>query len=165
MADEMRCWPPRPILIWSNRLTLSPTSQLLQPRVSFHVTVYCRGLQTLVQSQRPSSAEKIGHLPLVGEIRGHGLFWAVDLVLDKDLRKPCPLEANFPSEVFTSALRRGVNILGNLGHTGTYQVGHVLACPPYIATEEDIEQIANFVKDAIFETSESFCVMALSQWQ
>jgi len=98
----------------------------------------------------------IGPLPLVGDIRGRGLFWAVEFVLDKTTKEPFPFEANFSNKVVASALKRGVNILGNLGHTGTYQVDHVLVCPPYIATEGDIEQIVTLVKDAIVETSEQF---------
>jgi adenosylmethionine-8-amino-7-oxononanoate aminotransferase len=99
---------------------------------------------------------EIGPLPLVGDIRGRGLFWAVEFVLDKETRKAFPIEASFSSKVVASALKRGVNILGNLGHTGTYQVDHVLVCPPYIVTEEDIQQIVTLVKDAIVETSGPF---------
>jgi adenosylmethionine-8-amino-7-oxononanoate aminotransferase len=99
---------------------------------------------------------EIEPLPMVGDIRGRGLFWAVEFVLHKNTKKPFPLEANFSNKVVASALRRGVNILGNLGHTGTYQVDHVLVCPPYIVTEGDIDQIVALVKDAIVEISEPF---------
>lgn len=100
--------------------------------------------------------KEIGPLPLVGDIRGRGLFWAVEFVLDKTEKKPFSLENNFSNKVVASALKRGVNILGNLGHTGTYQIDHVLVCPPYISTEADIEQIVALVKEAIVETSGSF---------
>lgn len=99
---------------------------------------------------------EIGPLPLVGDIRGRGLFWAVEFVLDKTEKKPFSIENNFSNKVVASALKRGVNILGNLGHTGTYQIDHVLVCPPYISTEEDIEQIVGLVKEAIVETSGPF---------
>ncbi|KAJ5338601.1 hypothetical protein N7452_005329 [Penicillium brevicompactum] len=99
---------------------------------------------------------EIGPLPLVGDIRGRGLFWAVEFVLDKTEKKPFSIESNFSNKVVASALKRGVNILGNLGHTGTYQIDHVLVCPPYISTEEDIEQIVGLVKEAIVETSGPF---------
>lgn len=35
--------------------------------------------------------EKVGPLPLVGHIRGRGLFWAVEFVLDKKAKTPFPL--------------------------------------------------------------------------
>ncbi|KAJ5341449.1 hypothetical protein N7541_010573 [Penicillium brevicompactum] len=100
--------------------------------------------------------KQIGPLSLVGDIRGRGLFWAVEFVLDKTEKKPFCIENNFSNKVVASALKRGVNILGNLGHTGTYQIDHVLVCPPYISTEEDIEQIVGLVKEAIVETSGPF---------
>ncbi|KAJ5758110.1 uncharacterized protein N7511_006804 [Penicillium nucicola] len=99
---------------------------------------------------------EIGPLPLVGDIRGRGLFWAVEFVLDKKAKTAFPLEANFSNKIVANALKRGVNILGNLGHTGTYQVDHILVCPPYITTEEELEQIVRLVKDAIVETSLEF---------
>ncbi|KAJ5326590.1 putative Alanine-glyoxylate aminotransferase AGT2 [Penicillium brevicompactum] len=99
---------------------------------------------------------EIGPLPLVGDIRGRGLFWAVEFVLDTTEKKPFSIQNNFSNKVVASALKRGVNILGNLGHTGTYQIDHVLVCPPYISTEEDIEQIVGLVKEAIVETSRPF---------
>jgi adenosylmethionine-8-amino-7-oxononanoate aminotransferase len=99
---------------------------------------------------------EIGPLPLVGDIRGRGLFWAVEFVIDKKAKTSFPLEANFSNKVVANALKRGVNILGNLGHTGTYQVDHILVCPPYITTEEELEKIVALVKGAIVETSLSF---------
>ncbi|KAJ6080315.1 hypothetical protein N7467_010068 [Penicillium canescens] len=99
---------------------------------------------------------EIGPLPLVGDIRGRGLFWAVEFVIDKKAKTSFPLEANISNKVVANALKRGVNILGNLGHTGTYQVNHILVCPPYITTEEELEKIVALVKGAIVETSQSF---------
>lgn len=55
-----------------------------------------------------------------------------------------------------NALKVGLNILGNLGHTGTYQVDHVLVCPPYTSTESDIEEIVSLFRLAVIETSRPF---------
>ena len=49
-----------------------------------------------------------------------------------------------------------MNILGNLGVTGEYQVDHVLVCPPYIVTDRELEDIISRLKTAIVKTSQSF---------
>ncbi|GMG38161.1 unnamed protein product [Aspergillus oryzae] len=70
--------------------------------------------------------KEIGPLPLVGDIRGRGLFWAVEFVLDKKAKTLFPCPVKFCSQVVKKSLDMGLNILGNLGHTGKYQVDHIL---------------------------------------
>lgn len=100
--------------------------------------------------------EKIGPLPFVGDIRGRGLFWAVEFVADKQSKTPFTPEADFSNTIVRNALKNGLNILGNLGHTGRYYIDHVIICPPYIVTESDLEQIVSLLRDAIIETSRPF---------
>ncbi|KAL5360766.1 pyridoxal phosphate-dependent transferase [Aspergillus floccosus] len=100
--------------------------------------------------------EQIGPLPLVGDIRGRGLFWAIEFVQDKRLKTTFPPEANFCNQVVKHSLALGLNILGNLGHTGKYQVDHVLVCPPYIVTDSELDQIVSLFKTAIIKASRGF---------
>ncbi|KAJ5358446.1 uncharacterized protein N7496_010859 [Penicillium cataractarum] len=101
-------------------------------------------------------SEEIGPLPLVGDIRGRGLFWAVEFVLDKNSKTAFSPKDNFCGKVVKNALSSGLNILGNLGHTGEYQVDHVLVCPPYITTDAELENIVSILKAAVLETSHPF---------
>ncbi|KAL4874306.1 pyridoxal phosphate-dependent transferase [Aspergillus karnatakaensis] len=100
--------------------------------------------------------QEIGPLPLVGDIRGRGLFWAIEFVQNKELRTPFAAKVDFCTQVVRHSLDMGLNILGNLGHTGEYQVDHVLVCPPYIVTEEELEEIVGLLKAAIVKTSQPF---------
>ncbi|KAJ5618758.1 secondary metabolism biosynthetic enzyme [Penicillium lagena] len=100
--------------------------------------------------------KEIGPLPLVGDIRGRGLFWAVEFVLDKDLKTAFSPEINFCTQVVKHSLDMGLNILGNLGHTGEYQVDHVLVCPPYTVTDSELEEIVSLLRAAIVKTSQPF---------
>ncbi|KAH8423034.1 uncharacterized protein LDX57_000790 [Aspergillus melleus] len=106
-------------------------------------------LETLLRTE-------ISPLPLVGDIRGRGLFWAVEFVLNKDLKTPFPIEANFCSQVVKNSMKMGLNILGNLGHTGQYQVDHILVCPPYTVEDWELEKIVAILEAAIIETSQPF---------
>ncbi len=50
----------------------------------------------------------------------------------------------------------GLNILSNLGRIRKFQVDHVLVCPPYIVTDEGLEEIISPLKSAIVKTSRPF---------
>ncbi|KAI9039058.1 uncharacterized protein KD926_010043 [Aspergillus affinis] len=99
---------------------------------------------------------EIGPLPLIVDIRGRGLFWAVEFVLNKDLKTRFPVEASLCSQVVKNSLKMGLNILGNLGHTGQYQVDHILVCPPYTVGDGELEEIVAILKAAIIETGQPF---------
>jgi adenosylmethionine-8-amino-7-oxononanoate aminotransferase len=98
--------------------------------------------------------KEIGPLPLVGDIRGRGLFWAIEFVLDTKSKTAFSPEYNFCGKVVKNALSLGLNLLGNLGHTGEYQVDHVLVCPPYITTDAELQDIISLLKAAILKTSQ-----------
>ncbi|KAK6831752.1 hypothetical protein RU639_002547 [Aspergillus parasiticus] len=100
--------------------------------------------------------EEIGPLSLVGDIRGRGLFWAVEFALDKKAKTPFPGQVKFCSQVVKKSLDMGLNILGNLGHPGKYQVDHILVCPPYTVTDSELGDIISLLKIAIIETSRPF---------
>lgn len=96
---------------------------------------------------------EISCLPLVGDVRGNGLFWAVEFMLDGPSRIPMPREVKFCDRVVDRALELGLNILGNLGVTGEVYVDHVIICPPYIVKEEELRAIVKLLAHAIGEVT------------
>lgn len=93
--------------------------------------------------------QEIGHLPYVGNIRGRGLFWAVEFMLDPITKTPFAVEHNFSNRIVEVAAELGLNILGNLGKTGLYDVELVIISPPYIVTEMEIKAVVQLLKTAI----------------
>lgn len=100
--------------------------------------------------------KEIGSLPLVGDIRGRGLFWAIEFVLDKNTKTGFSPKYDFCGKVVKNARGMGLNLLGNLGQTGEYQVDHVLVCPPYTTTDAELEEIVSLLRAAILKTSQPF---------
>lgn len=93
--------------------------------------------------------EQILPLPLVGNVRGRGLFWSIEFMLNGDRRIPMPQEAKFGASIVQTSLELGLNILGNLGDTGAVYVDHVIISPPYIVTERELQEIVRILKEAI----------------
>ena len=77
--------------------------------------------------------------PVVGEVRGSGVFWAVELVADRDTREPLPAERM--SAIRRRCLEQGllVTVAGNRIHV----------VPPCIITAEEAEQGLDILVAAI----------------
>lgn len=100
--------------------------------------------------------EQVDTLPFVGDIRGRGLFWAVEFMANPATKHPFSLASNFSNRIVDTAMEMGLNILGNLGKTGEYDVEFVITSPPYIVTETEIRQIVRMLKEAILSVSREY---------
>lgn len=92
---------------------------------------------------------ELGGLNFVGDIRGRGLFWAVEFMQDPQTRTPFPIDAMFCNKVVHVALDLGLNILGNLGQTGAVHIEHVIMSPPYIVTSPELRRMVAILRTAI----------------
>jgi len=91
----------------------------------------------------------IGSLGHVGDIRGRGLFWAVEFVQDRQSKTPFPASWGLYHRIVDKSLDLGLNILGNLGQTGEVHVDHVIISPPYMVTESELERMVGILREAI----------------
>ena len=92
---------------------------------------------------------QLAESPFVADVRGRGLFYAVEFMLNPASRRPFDRDANYSNRVVEAARSLGLNILGNLGDTGEYHVEHVILSPPYIVNAEEIKEIVRRLKAAI----------------
>lgn len=99
---------------------------------------------------------ELGDLELVADIRGRGLFWAVEFMKDKKRKLPFPPDAKFCNRVVDRALDLGLNVLGNLGITGDVHVEHVIISPPYVVTEAELRRMVGILKNAIQHVSRDY---------
>jgi adenosylmethionine-8-amino-7-oxononanoate aminotransferase len=99
---------------------------------------------------------ELAGLQFVGDIRGRGLFWAIEFVADTEAVVPFDPAWHFSDRIVDAARDLGLNILGNLGKTGEIDVEHVIVCPPYIVTEAEICKIVALLKNAVLRVSREY---------
>jgi adenosylmethionine-8-amino-7-oxononanoate aminotransferase len=85
--------------------------------------------------------EEMAGLPYVGNVRGRGLFWAVEFMLDPVKKTPFQVKDNFSNRIVEVAVQLGLNVLGNIGKTGDIDVELIIISPPYIVNKEEIREI------------------------
>ncbi len=76
--------------------------------------------------------------PNVGDVRGRGLLWAIELVADKATREPFPASVGFTNRVVAAGLKHGIFVYGG----GVDPARDVITFgPPFTISEHEIELI------------------------
>ncbi|HTQ24420.1 MAG TPA: aspartate aminotransferase family protein [Candidatus Binataceae bacterium] len=85
--------------------------------------------------------ELSGH-PMVGDIRGAGMFWGVEVVRDRASRAPYPPAMKVASRVVAAGLKRGLFVYPA---TGMARPGGdaVMVTPPFVIGPEEIDYIVS----------------------
>jgi adenosylmethionine-8-amino-7-oxononanoate aminotransferase len=92
---------------------------------------------------------RLGQHPHVGDLRGRGLFRAVELVADRATKAPFAPELKLHARIKREAMARGLMVYP-MGGTVDGRIGdHVLLAPPFIAAAADIDAIVARLGDAI----------------
>ena len=87
--------------------------------------------------------------PHVGDIRGRGLFWGVELVHDRVTRQPFDSTLRLHARIKREAMARGLMVYPMGGTVDGRSGDHVLLAPPFIATDADLELIADRFHSAL----------------
>ncbi len=101
--------------------------------------------------------DRFGNHAHVGDIRGRGLFWALEFVADRATRTPFDPARAVADRVKTAALDRGLAIYPGSGTADGVRGDHVILAPPFISTAGEladmVERLGAAV-DAVFEGGE-----------
>ena len=87
--------------------------------------------------------------PHVGDIRGRGLFFALELVRERQTRTPFDPAGQLHARVKREGMARGLMTYPMGGTIDGYAGDHILLAPPFIVDEEHLEMIVDRLHAAI----------------
>jgi len=93
--------------------------------------------------------ERLGNHPHVGDVRGRGLFMAVELVEDRSTKAPFARDAKLHARVKREAMARGLMVYPMGGTIDGVHGDHILLAPPFIVEAEMIDMIVERLGDAV----------------
>ena len=93
--------------------------------------------------------ERFGNHRHVGDIRGRGLFWALEFVTDRGSKGVFDPSLKLNERVKAEGIARGVATYPMGGTIDGKQGDHVIVAPPYIVTEADVDTIVERLGDAV----------------
>ena len=93
--------------------------------------------------------ERLGSNPHVGDIRGRGFFWGVELVQDRASKAPFDPARRLHAKVKAAAFARGLLVYPMGGTVDGRYGDHVPLAPPFIATTEELTRIVSLLAEAL----------------
>ncbi len=91
----------------------------------------------------------------VGDIRGRGLFWALELVLDRASKRPFDPKRKINARLKLRALENGLMCYPMGGASDGVAGDHVLLAPPYIVSEAQLDEVVDKLARSIDEVIEA----------
>lgn len=93
--------------------------------------------------------ERFGNHPHVGDIRGRGLFMAVELVEDRSTKATFDPKQKLHARIKREAMARGLMVYPMGGTIDGARGDHVLLAPPFIVDEPIVDEIVERLGDAV----------------
>jgi adenosylmethionine-8-amino-7-oxononanoate aminotransferase len=96
-----------------------------------------------------AALERLKRFSIVGDVRGLGLLWAVELVRDTKTREPFPPDARIAARVAEDAIESGVLTYPIQGCADGHRGDHILLAPPFTITSGMIQTLAAALEHAV----------------
>jgi adenosylmethionine-8-amino-7-oxononanoate aminotransferase len=93
----------------------------------------------------------LGEQPHVGDIRGQGLLWGLEFVADRTTKTPFPAQQRIAARIADVAFDRGLIIYPSRGNVDGQQGDQIIIAPPFIVTDEQLDEIVALLAEAIDE--------------
>jgi len=90
-----------------------------------------------------------GQHPHVGDIRGRGLFRAIELVEDRETKAPFDPSRKLAARIKSAAMDEGLIVYPASGTVDGKSGDHVLIAPPFIIEEAQIDELTGKLSRAV----------------
>lgn len=95
--------------------------------------------------------KQLGSHPNVGDIRGRGLFWGIEMVKDRASKEPFPVADGLARRLWNRAFELGLVIYYSTGCADGKNGDVIMLGPPLIINEEQIEEMVSILRQAVYE--------------
>jgi adenosylmethionine-8-amino-7-oxononanoate aminotransferase len=93
--------------------------------------------------------QRLGHVAAVGDIRGRGLFQAVELVADRATKQPFDPALKLHARIKAEAMARGLMVYPMGGTIDGRSGDHVLLAPPFTISDSELDTVVESLGESI----------------
>ncbi|MDF2156166.1 aspartate aminotransferase family protein [Vibrio sp. CAU 1672] len=99
---------------------------------------------------------RLADSPYVGDIRGKGLFWGIELVADKASKRPLAPATQAEKHIKRQAMQNGLMCYPMAGTIDGVYGHHVLLAPPFIIQPEQIDELVERLALSLDEVAQTW---------
>lgn len=103
--------------------------------------------------------QTFGEHPHVGDVRGRGLFWGLELVADRASKQWFDPQLKLHARIKSQAKELGLLVYPMSGTVDGRCGDHVLLAPPFISSEAELAQIVALLRDAVDAAVTACCAV------
>ncbi|GMF53324.1 unnamed protein product [[Candida] boidinii] len=92
---------------------------------------------------------KLSDSPVVGDIRGAGLFWSLEFVKDKKTKETFPTDVKFCYRLQDKCFENGITTMAFSGTVDGLNGDHISIAPAYTITKPDIDSIVEIMAKSV----------------
>ncbi|MHC2995236.1 MAG: aminotransferase class III-fold pyridoxal phosphate-dependent enzyme [Candidatus Atribacteria bacterium] len=92
---------------------------------------------------------------IVGDVRGLGLLYAIELVKDKSTKQPFPRNSHLSERILQTAMKKGLSLYFAIGFCEDGRGDAIMVGPPYTVTKKEIDEIIEIFFETISEIQSS----------
>jgi len=111
-------------------------------------------VQNIGAKLRQALEQRLGDHPHVGDIRGRGLFFGIELVQDRASKQPFPRALQIAGRLKKTAQENGLICYPDCGTADGKDGDHVMLAPPFILPEEAIDELVDKLAKSIDQVLE-----------
>ncbi len=94
-------------------------------------------------------ADRFGEHPNVGDLRGRGLFRGIELVANRDTKKPFDPSMGVAAKIKKAAFAEGLVCYPMSGTIDGQRGDHILLAPPFIIEDDQLDELTDKLSKAI----------------
>ena len=83
----------------------------------------------------------LGRRPIVGDVRGLGMMWGIEVVKDRKSREPFPPALKVSRQIYDACLQEGLLIYPGSGTRQGQDGDHFIVSPPFTITAAEISEL------------------------
>lgn len=94
--------------------------------------------------------DELGSHPNIGDIRGRGLFWGLEIVKNRETKEPFPYSEGVARRLWNRAFALGLVIYYSTGCADGQNGDVIMLGPPLIINEDQIGEMVGILRDAVY---------------